>query len=176
MERLMPRGGVVIGAVADLLCPERCAACPAVVMATSLFCAACRAKINVLGAPECDPCGAPSATSPCAACAAGAPSPIRGARAWAAYRGGDHGAGPVARAVAAYKYGPTRRLGRRFAAAMLPRVPDAAVECVVPVPLHPARLRARGFNQSAVMARHLARALERRCVLTALRRVRDTPS
>src|SRR4051794_947701 len=154
----MARAGLVVVGVADLLCPERCAACPAVVVATSLFCAACRAKINVLGAPECDACGAPSVTSPCVACAAGAASPIRRARAWAAYRGADDGAGPVARAVAAYKYGPTRRLGRRFATAMLPRVPDAAVACVVPVPLHPARLRARGFNQSAVMARHLAHA------------------
>src|SRR4051794_23595623 len=59
---------------------------------------------------------------------------------------------------------------------MLPRVPNAAVTCVVPVPLHPRRLGAGGFNQSAVMARHLAHALARRCALTALRRVRDTPS
>ena len=36
-------------ACADIICPERCAACPTVVVATALFCAECRREINVLG-------------------------------------------------------------------------------------------------------------------------------
>jgi len=47
---------------------------------------------------------------------------------------------------------------------------------VVPVPLHPRRLRQRGFNQSAVLARHLARAMTAEVALNAVARIRDTPS
>jgi hypothetical protein len=36
---------------ADLLCPERCAACAGVVAAEMLFCHACRARVNALGPP-----------------------------------------------------------------------------------------------------------------------------
>jgi ComF family protein len=43
--------------------------------------------------------------------------------------------------------------------------------CVVPVPLHPVRLRQRGFNQAADLALHLGLP-----VVHALRRVRRTQS
>jgi len=46
---------------------------------------------------------------------------------------------------------------------------------VVPVPLHPAKLRRRGYNQSLLLARQLATALALPCAPTLLRRVRDTP-
>lgn len=35
----------------------------------------------------------------------------------------------------------------------------AAPEAIIPVPLHPSRLKARGFNQAAEIAKHLARRL-----------------
>lgn len=60
----------------------------------------------------------------------------------------------------------------REAAALVPGPPPDAL---VPVPLHPARIRRRGFAPAAVLARALAR--ERGIpVLAALRRVRDTPT
>ncbi len=181
----MPRVTALVGAVADLVCPERCAACPALVVSTLLFCAECRAEINVLGPPECVACGVPldaiagdaaaASASFCDACRTAPALPIRSARAWAAYRAAD-GPSPVARALAAFKYRGMRRLGRRFAAAMLSRVPERTIDLVVPVPLHVRRLRERGFNQSAVVGQKLARALGRPCALAVLRRVRDTPS
>jgi ComF family protein len=39
--------------------------------------------------------------------------------------------------------------------------PGCAVDGVLPVPLHPARLRERGFNQSALLAQGLAERLAR---------------
>jgi ComF family protein len=47
---------------------------------------------------------------------------------------------------------------------------------LVPVPLHDARLRDRGFNQAAALARYAGRMLGIPCAPRALRRVRDTPS
>lgn len=53
-----------------------------------------------------------------------------------------------------------RRLGQRLASrvATLPIAADAAV-LVVPVPLHPAKRRGRGFNQSELIARGMVAAL-----------------
>ncbi len=165
----------IVGLAADLVCPERCAACESSIDPKALFCRPCDASAHRLGPPECVACGMPTPRlERCAACGAAA-APIRMARAFAAYDR-DTGADPVAVAIARLKYGGARRLGRRFAAALVPRVPDPRVDVVVPVPLHPRRLRARGFNQSALVARHLARALGSRALLTAVVRRRDTPS
>jgi ComF family protein len=162
-------------ALADLVCPERCAACPAIVASGALFCQGCRRAVRVLGPPECAGCGSPLGAGTCPPCPLGPGAPIRRARAWGAYRGAD-AEQPVARALAAFKYGGAMRLGRRMAAAMASRAPDASVSLVAPVPLHPRRLRRRGFNQSAVLARHLARALGRAAAPRLLARTRDTPS
>jgi ComF family protein len=47
---------------------------------------------------------------------------------------------------------------------------------LVPVPLHTARLRERGFNQAYALARYAGRLLEVPYARTLLRRVRNTPS
>jgi ComF family protein len=47
---------------------------------------------------------------------------------------------------------------------------------LVPVPLHAARFRERGFNQAMAIARYAGRMLEIPVVRHAVRRVRDTPS
>ena len=50
----------------------------------------------------------------------------------------------------------------------------AAVDVVVPVPLHPLRLRARSYNQAALLAESLGRRLGRRVDTVSLQRVRFT--
>lgn len=50
----------------------------------------------------------------------------------------------------------------------------ARPELIVPVPLHPQRLRMRGFNQSVELARPVARKLKLPLALCVLRRVRHT--
>jgi ComF family protein len=45
---------------------------------------------------------------------------------------------------------------------------------VMPVPLHPKRLRERGFNQSLLLARHVVSGLGSDLDFLSLRRVRDT--
>lgn len=163
----------LFGFVADLVCPERCASCDTIVRAGVLFCRTCASRVHHLGAPECTPCGAPG-TDPCGRCGP-AISPIRTARAWASYRT-DTEASPVAAAVARFKYGGASRLGHRVAAAMCSRVPDTAVELVIPVPLHLRRLHARGYNQSAILARELAPRLGAEVGLTTVTRTRPTAS
>lgn len=47
---------------------------------------------------------------------------------------------------------------------------------VVPIPLHSARLRERGYNQSAIIAKALADELDLAVVEKAMERIRHTPS
>lgn len=53
--------------------------------------------------------------------------------------------------------------------------PAARPDRLVAMPLHPARVRARGFNQAGEVARTLAQRLGILLDTTSCRRVRDTP-
>jgi ComF family protein len=48
------------------------------------------------------------------------------------------------------------------------------VEAIIPVPLHPRKLRKRGYNQSAYIAKGLAMSLDTECLENALARVKNT--
>jgi ComF family protein len=80
-------------------------------------------------------------------------------------------AGPLADAILRAKNDPDPWRARALGALLVP--PSAPVEGVLAVPLHPRRLRARGFNQSVELARSLVGCGPLR--FGALVRVRDTP-
>lgn len=70
-----------------------------------------------------------------------------------------------------------RVLGTLLAAAAAARhVNENMPKLLVPVPLHVARLRERGFNQAGALARYAGRMLERPFDSSLLRRLRDSPS
>ncbi|MCH7867141.1 MAG: ComF family protein [Myxococcales bacterium] len=63
-------------------------------------------------------------------------------------------------------------LARDVSQMLVHRSPDL----VVPVPLHPSRLRARGFNPATTLARAIAKQVGGRLTTDLLIRLRDTPS
>ncbi len=134
--------------VAWMIAPPRCAACDARVRPVSAFCPACASTIE--HAPE-----DPSLT--------------------AAFVYG----GAVARAIVRLKYERrpdlARPLGDLLWRALAPRAWSLQDSVVVPVPLHVARLAERGFNQSAIIGRRIARRLGIPWLPLALERTRDTP-
>lgn len=69
----------------------------------------------------------------------------------------------MARAILLLKYGEVTPLGGWFASQLTKvaahSVEGFAADTVVPVPLHPSRLRERGYNQAELIARPLARLL-----------------
>ncbi len=85
---------------------------------------------------------------------------------------------PVAELVKMFKFNGATYLARDFASALAGSYAKkhdvAAVDLVVPVPLHPGRLRERGYNQSALLAAGFARLIGRRFDGRSLVRVRDT--
>ena len=85
--------------------------------------------------------------------------------------------GPVERAVHRFKYQGWRRLARPLGELVAEglAVEGVAARWVVAVPLHPSRLRQRGFNQAELLARELRRHFALTTPRGALCRVRETP-
>lgn len=85
-------------------------------------------------------------------------------------------AGPMADAIRRLKYARRTDLVAPLGALLVEAGLAYAgqVARVVPVPLHPLRLRQRGFNQSALLAAPVARALGVPLDVGSLRRVRPT--
>lgn len=67
-----------------------------------------------------------------------------------------------------------RLLGALFAEALADRA-EPWPDCIAPVPLHPRRLRERGFNQALELARAAARRHRVPLADDGLRRIRHTP-
>jgi ComF family protein len=123
----------------DLLAPPLCAGCGASAGEQEPLCGGCRRELRWLG-PE----PAPLATA--------ADSPLL---AWApvAYEG------PARGLVRALKFKGATRAAGAMAAQIVANAPPGWLEgsaALVPVPLHPARQRKRGFNQAERLAAALA--------------------
>ena len=155
----------------DFALPPRCAGCGEVTEEVGAFCPACWSNIEWLGRSGCNRCGLPLAGTEidiCARCMADPPKLDR-MRAAVAYD-------DLPRSIALkLKYGRKVALARTMARYMAPLRGDWPNDAViVPVPLHRWRLWGRGFNQSALVARELARIWRLRADVAALRRVKRT--
>lgn len=151
----------------DLLFPPRCVFCGRV---GRWFCASCQAQVQPLRPPLCAHCSLPiSAGNLCERCQREASSLV-GIRAAACY------AGPLRAAILRLKFHGWQALAeplgeylwQAWQAGPLP------VEALVPVPADGARLRERGYNQSALLARSLARRIGKPVWEKALVRTRPT--
>ena len=154
--------------VLEFLLPPRCGGCRRV---GSWLCEHCRNRIRRLEEPLCRHCGVelPSARRDCG-CRERLRSLTR-LRSAVAYEG------PIEHAVHRFKYEGWRRLARPLASLIAERlaVEGVAARWVVAVPLHPARLRQRGFNQADLLAGELRRSLILGSPPGILARTRSTP-
>jgi ComF family protein len=84
--------------------------------------------------------------------------------------------GALARAIQRFKYEDQPHLATPLGALLRDACGRARLvaDAIVPVPLHPRRLVERGYNQSALLARHVARKLGARVSTAVLLRVVDT--
>ena len=164
----------------DLLLPPACVGCGTAGEAE--LCVRCTGGLPRIPRARCELCQQlpRAAASPrCDGCAAGG-SPLDACIAGVWFEA------DAAAWIRRYKYPPRGLLGagggrdrarvQALLHAALAWCPLDDPVCVVPVPLHPQRLRERGFNPAALLARELARRRGLRCGPTALERVRDTPS
>lgn len=148
------------------LLPQDCLLCAAA-SGDALLCAECRRDLPRLPAALCPVCAeaSPGGTI-CGACLK---TPPHFDATFAAFRY----AFPIDKLVQALKY--QRRLATAdFLANAMLAAGTPAGDLVVPLPLSAQRLRERGFNQAAELARPLARALKLPLELDGCTRSRDT--
>jgi ComF family protein len=82
---------------------------------------------------------------------------------------------PLDQLIHSLKYRGARRLGRTLALLALGALRERArsIDALAPVPLHPRRLRDRGYNQATEIARMLGRELALPLLLRGVRRRAD---
>lgn len=75
-----------------------------------------------------------------------------------------------------FKYQEALYLRTFLVKLMLDALPSQATQtqCLIPVPLHPKRLRQRGFNQAAELSKLLAKHLKIPCELTLCKKIINT--
>lgn len=166
------RGGA--DAVLAALVAPACLACggPVDTPLSGPICETCWQTVPLLPLSRCDRCGDPrdgvddgGGHALCPRCSHGACNLSR-SRSAGAYEGA------LRAAIHGLKYDGRRGLARRLAHLMCEHAGDVLIDAdaVVPVPLHASRQRARGFNQTRDLARHLGLP-----VVEGLQRVRATP-
>jgi ComF family protein len=138
------------------------------------FCAACWQNIRQFQQPVCARCNqpfvSPAATTytPDHQCQDCLERPPAFERAWTLFPYLP----PLREAICSFKYRGKLTLAQPLARLMISALPSGIdADVIVPVPLHPARLRAREFNQSLLLADQLSRHLARPVSATNLARV-----
>jgi len=152
-----------------LLFPPMCGGCG---KAGSRWCDDCQSKVPHLTKPLCDVCGIPlGGPGLCADCQRVRPR-FSALRSWSAFDV------PVRNALHRLKYRRDMGLGDALAAQVSEFVAGLnwPVDLIVPVPLGRSRMKERGYNQVALIARPLSMALRIDYAPDALTRIRETRS
>jgi len=164
----------VIGRIDALVFPPRCRLCGASAGVDNGLCRACVADLPWL-VGSCVRCARAlpegSVAGLCGACLT-QPPVFDAATALLRYRP------PVDYLVQRLKFSGELALAPLLARRLAEKIADrgdALPELLLPVPLHRARLRERGFNQATELARHLGRRLDIPVVYRLCRRSRHTP-
>lgn len=161
----------IFAPVIDLVYPPRCPICGQGIAQHGALCQDCWSQLVIPSGAHCDLCQGlvDGQGTVCGACQEHPPRHA-GITAATLYNDG-------ARAlVLAFKHGHRIALAGLLSRLMLARLPQLEGDwLVVPVPLHRRRLWQRGFNQSALLAREIARARGHMLLVDGLLRTKATP-
>ena len=153
------------GPALDLLFPMSCAGCG---REGKLLCQNCVSSLPRLKKPYCGLCASPGQLSHCRWCQERQPA-FEGIRAPFLFQG------PIKVAVYEFKHHGVKAAALEFGqllADYLKQQPLAG-DVIIPVPLHPRRLRGRGYNQSALLAKELGKLTGFRVESRLLTRKKD---
>ena len=157
----------VLKHLSQMLLPGSCLLCGAD-SGTQLLCAGCNADLPLAPQQHCPQCGEQTTHSErCGACLKDPPAFTR-TTAIFSYEF------PVDRIIHAFKYGHQLAIADWAADIVAQALTGQQYDRIIPLPLHPERLRQRGFNQSAEIARRLSKKLGLALDCTSLIRTRAT--
>ncbi len=135
-----------------------------------LWCNACDAALPYLNALHCPVCALPTpAGEVCGHCLTHPPLFSRTTAVFGY-------AFPLDKLIQDMKYGEQLALAHTFGGKLLHRIDKNDLpDYLIAMPLHPVKLRERGFNQSLLLAQTVARDTKLKLLTNACQRVRDTP-
>lgn len=136
-----------------------------------LWCKACDESLPYLRDNHCPVCALPTPEGQvCGHCLSKPPLYTRTSAAF------SYGY-PLDKLIQGMKYGDQLPLAHEFAKTLALRVRnDDRPDYVIPMPLHPAKLRERGYNQSMLVAAAISRQLKIELLPNAAKRTRNTPA
>lgn len=136
-----------------------------------LWCGACDAAMPYLDMPHCPICSQPTPQGElCGHCLKKPPLFTRTVAAFTY-------SFPVDQLIQAMKYQEQLALAQIFSEKLSQRIDKTKLpDYLIPMPLHPAKLKSRGFNQAQLIAALLAKSLDLSLLTHACHRLRDTPS
>ncbi len=167
IEQLQQLSKQAWGSFIDLLFPPQCGGCR---RPGTLWCETCRAGVTLVRPPLCEKCGQPNVASRlCVNCRTSSLQ-IEFIRSAAVFEGS------LRQAIHRFKYARLASLAEPLGQLLADGWEAHAFQAdwLVPVPLHPARERERGYNQAALLARQLARHSGVPLLEHALQRTRAT--
>lgn len=82
---------------------------------------------------------------------------------------------PVDRIIQHYKYNNALFLSRTFGLLLKDGMIESDIDLIIPMPLHPNRMQARGFNQSLEMGKVIAKHRNLKLDTTSCSRIKNTP-
>jgi ComF family protein len=148
--RILTQSAELIRRAADKLLAQDCLLCGAG-SAGAILCAACADDLPRLPAALCPRCALPTPLGEvCGRCLSKPPSFDATI---AAFRYGF----PLDKLVQSFKYAHRLALGNYFGEQIAGLAQELEVDFLLPLPLHPLRLRERGFNQAQELARSISR-------------------
>ena len=135
-----------------------------------LLCSACSASLPRLPKPGCPQCALPTPIGEiCGRCLA---KPPHYDATLAAY----YYDFPLDKLVQSFKYGHRLSLAKFFGQQLATLSESLTADFILPLPLHPDRLRQRGFNQALELARPISKVLKTPIDETSCSRTRNTPA
>jgi len=151
------------------LLAQDCLLCAAA-SGNEILCKACANDLPRLQKPHCPRCALPTPNGEtCGRCLAKPPH----YDATLAVYSYDF---PLDKLVQSFKYGHRLALGAYFGQQLAALAGNLAADLIIPLPLHPLRLRERGFNQALELARPLGRTLNLPIDSASCSRTRNTPA
>lgn len=145
--------------ITDLVFPRRCPVCDRPLPPGFIICPGCREKLLYIKAPRCYKCGRHIENTNIEYCPSCTTTRHVYDSGLALY---DYTS--INKTIYRYKYSGraeyARFLGQEMARILGPIILGWKPDAIIPVPLHKSKMRIRGFNQAALLAKEVASALD----------------
>ncbi|NLB34986.1 MAG: ComF family protein, partial [Elusimicrobia bacterium] len=157
----------------DLLLPVPCPCCGGVLASTAIshICESCQKSLEIINSMGCSYCGRPIKSGVFCRRCKGRSTPLDGFYITGIYEG------KMRELIINFKFNDARYLTKTLAELAVETIVSAGISddyYLIPVPLHPKRERERGYNQSALLVKHIAHLTGMRADYRLIKRRKNT--